>query len=406
MPLALRNVARARTSRRAPHSPSLQAPQVALVQPDPLQFAIGLDQLFQHARDALVIIEIASMRIRRWNAAAEELFGYSAAEAVGRSIEMVLPPAAARVHHERMDQYRRSGDRDMLIGRLAINMPVRGRDGAEIAAEMSVAPLEMPGCPTEWLLLTFRDARCRQQAELASAAAAHAESNRARSEAQLERYEELFIESASDLAKPIARVRRAARRLAAATASFSERPQRVVLLAAVVEARSSQVERTLAQISAAAAIHSGKFKLNEQRVNLVPLVSQLVATLRTRYPSHRLNFAAPQGLTAVCDADRISGLIEDLILRAVRRNPRGCWIDVDLRRPLAGLAQIEVRDYGRPPSRREREQFITPLAEDRAWFVNRHIVDLHHGTLALEFPREGGLRATLNLPTTRGRQSR
>ena len=400
MPLALRSVARARTSQPAPHSSFLQAP------PDPLQFAIGLDQLFQHARDALVIMEIASARIRRWNAAAEELFGYSAAEAVGRSIDMVLPPAAARVHHERIDQYRRTGDPDVLVGRPALNMPVRGRDGVEVPSEMSVAPLEMPGCPTEWLLLTFRDARCRQQAELASAAAARAESKCARTEARLGRYEELLIESASDLAKPVARVRRAARRLAAAATSVSERPQRLVLLAAVVEARSSQVERTLAQISDAAAIHSGTFELHGQRVNLVPLVSQLVATMRTRYPSHRLNFGAPQGLTAVCDADRIKGLVEDLILRAVRRNPRGCWIDVDLRRPLAGLAQIEVRDYGRPPSRRERDQLIAPQAEDRAWFVNRHIVDLHHGTLALDFPREGGLRATLNLPTSRSRQSR
>ena len=91
--------------------------------------------------------------------------------------------------------------------------------------------------------------------------------------------------------------------------------------------------------------------------------------------------------------------MHDLIERAIRRNPRGGWIDVDLRRPLAGVARIEVRDYGRALSTRERERFTNPAAADRGWYVNRHIVERHGGTLTVEFPSDDGMRVTLSLPT-------
>ena len=39
----------------------------------------------------------------------------------------------------------------------------------------------------------------------------------------------------------------------------------------------------------------------------------------------------------------------------------------------------------------------------RGWFVARHIVERHGGSLAVEFPPEGGVRTILTLPTRGGR---
>jgi signal transduction histidine kinase len=126
-----------------------------------------------------------------------------------------------------------------------------------------------------------------------------------------------------------------------------------------------------------------------------------VAVARARATAHQIRFAAPQGLTALVDGPRLAQVVQDLILQAIRRNPRGCWIDVDLRRPLAGLARIEVRDYGRHLSARERERLPDEPRPDRSWFVIKHIVAQHHGNLSVELLPEGGLRVTVTLPTHR-----
>jgi hypothetical protein len=70
-------------------------------------------------------------------------------------------------------------------------------------------------------------------------------------------------------------------------------------------------------------------------------------------------------------------------------------------RPLAGLARIEVRDYGRQLSLRERERLPDEPRPDRSWFLARHVVAQHHGNLSIEALAEGGLRVTITLPTHR-----
>jgi signal transduction histidine kinase len=92
-----------------------------------------------------------------------------------------------------------------------------------------------------------------------------------------------------------------------------------------------------------------------------------------------------------------------LLELAITRNPRGCWIDVELRRPLAGLARIEVRDVGRPISEQLRQRLTDPSLADQGLTLSRSIVELHGGTLAVEFPAEGGVRVVVRLPTQRGR---
>lgn len=375
-------------------------PAPAAAPDDAFQHALGIDQLFVHARDALVMIDVASDRILRWNTAAEDLFGYAADEAIDQNVQMLMPPALARLHQERMAHYRRTGDTDVLLDR-PLGVPARHCSGAELRVELSVTPIELPGTPRRWALLTFRDARCQQAAELASLANARVEAAHDEVESKLRESRELLDATTREIAEPLERLRRAAERLGRLSrdGSAAERG-RLNLLTRVVEARTREMQRTLENLSVAATIQRGEFELQAERVNLVPLVARLVAQVRTASPLHRINVSAPQGLTAVCDAARVETLLADLLQRAIRRNPRGCWIDVDLRRPLVGVAQIEIRDYGRRLSERERASFAFGAGVvDRGWFINRYVVERHGGTLKVEFPREGGMRVALSLPT-------
>src|SRR3982074_1269803 len=60
---------------------------------DVADFSIGT--LFDRLLDAVVIARLATGRIVLWNSAAEKLFGYTAAEAIGQSIEILMPEPIA-----------------------------------------------------------------------------------------------------------------------------------------------------------------------------------------------------------------------------------------------------------------------------------------------------------------------
>jgi PAS domain S-box-containing protein len=394
---------RRRTIRpRAPsHSPHQQHPTT----PSLPEASVGLFELF---RDAVVIGDLDTGRIVQWNPAAEQLFGYSAAEAIGRHVESLMPPAEANLHRLRLEHYARTGEAAVLNGRAPLEMPALTRSGEEIRVEMSVAPMEPSAAAVSahngarHILLMFRDASPAKRAELHALEAARAESARAETEAKLQMSQDLLRDCIRELDRAFARARIAATRLARnAKPDAMSRPQRVALMARVVEFRTEQVRRALQQITDAAACQSATFQLNSERVNLVPLISRVVTAARARSAANQIRLAAPQGLTALVDAQRLEQVVQDLILQAIRRNPRGCWIDVDVRRPLAGLARIEVRDYGRHLSARERDRLPDGPRPDRSWFVIKHIVEQHHGNLAIESLGEGGLRVTLTLPTHR-----
>jgi PAS domain S-box-containing protein len=363
--------------------------------------------LFELFRDAVVAADLDTGRIVLWNPAAETLCGYSAAEAIGMDIEALMPPAVAHVHRQRVAHFARTGEAAVLNGRAPLGVPVLTRSGAEIRVEMSLAPMEpmskaLAHDPVRHILLMFRDASLDLRAEVPALEATRAESARAETEAKLHMSQDLVPDSVGELDAALARARTAAGRLARlAKLEASARPQRVALMARVVELRTEQVRHTMQQIIDAAACQTASFELDTERVNLVPLIGRTVAAARTRSAAHQIRLSAPQGLTALADGQRLARVVHDLILMAVRRNPRGCWIDVDLRRPLAGLARIEVRDYGRQLSPREHDRLPDSPLVDRSWFVIKHIVAQHHGNLSVESLPEGGLRVTITLPTHR-----
>ena len=95
--------------------------------------------LFDHISDAVFATDAAN-RFTHWTASAERMFGYSAAEAMGRPFEELLP--------YRLSQ---NGDEGDLFTALAAGRTWRGigtvqvRDGREIWIESTVEPILADG---------------------------------------------------------------------------------------------------------------------------------------------------------------------------------------------------------------------------------------------------------------------
>ncbi len=52
---------------------------------------LGIGQLFEEIRDAVIVAEASTGRIVLWNRAATQIFGYSPSEALGLRIEALVP---------------------------------------------------------------------------------------------------------------------------------------------------------------------------------------------------------------------------------------------------------------------------------------------------------------------------
>jgi len=94
------------------------------------------DAILEQMADAL-IYSGTDGTIRRWNRAAESVFGFSASEALGQSLDLIIPERLREAHWRAFDAAIRSGA-TRLNGRPALTRGLH-KSGKALYIEMSFA---------------------------------------------------------------------------------------------------------------------------------------------------------------------------------------------------------------------------------------------------------------------------
>jgi PAS domain S-box-containing protein len=155
------------------------------VRRSPEHFGIGGP--FWRIRDALVVGDARTGRIVSWNPAAEALFGYSAEEAVGLPIDVLVPTALKARHRAGLAHYEQTGHGPLVDGGGPVELPARRKSGEELWVELSLSPLEADGVgggpgSRRFVLALVRDATPRKRAEAEHLERLRAETGRAEAE--------------------------------------------------------------------------------------------------------------------------------------------------------------------------------------------------------------------------------
>jgi PAS domain S-box-containing protein len=118
------------------------------------------------AADAIISVD-ESHKILHFNRGAEEIFGYSASEAIGKPLDALIPPRFRDAHVAHMKAFahspvvaRRMGERREIFG--------LRRDGTEFPAEASISKLDIPGAGgsrRNLFTVVLRDITERKRAE-------------------------------------------------------------------------------------------------------------------------------------------------------------------------------------------------------------------------------------------------
>lgn len=121
-----------------------------------------LKQLLGEAPDAILAADRNGIIIY-WNRGAEQIFGYSAADAVGQSLDLIIPENLQERHGDGYARVMASGETKYKTGLLSA--PGMTRDGSRVSLEFSIVLLRderggMCGCGT-----VMRDVTVRWQKE-------------------------------------------------------------------------------------------------------------------------------------------------------------------------------------------------------------------------------------------------
>ena len=97
------------------------------------------------AQDAILMMDVEG-NVSHWNPAAEQIFGYTSAEALGQNLHaLIAPPRYHAAHHAGFPAFLKTG-RGAVIGKTLDLQAVR-KDGKEIAVQLSLSSIQLHG---EW----------------------------------------------------------------------------------------------------------------------------------------------------------------------------------------------------------------------------------------------------------------
>ena len=102
---------------------------------DPDQFA---DRLVSGMPDAIVYADADGV-IRRWNRGATRIFGFAEAEALGRSLDIIIPENLRERHWNGYRATMRTGQTRYGDGQI-LSVPAIRKDGARISVEFTIVP--------------------------------------------------------------------------------------------------------------------------------------------------------------------------------------------------------------------------------------------------------------------------
>jgi PAS domain S-box-containing protein/excisionase family DNA binding protein len=368
--------------------------------------ALRLAAIVESSDDAIIGKTLEGI-IVDWNRGAEQLYGYTAAEVIGRPISLLIPGDRPNELPAIMEQLKR-GERIEHYETERVT-----KHGRRISVSVSISPIRNAAGRLVGASAIARDIserrRAEQEREMLLAREQHA---RAETEAALRLRDEFLSIASHELRTPLATLKGHAQLVLRRLDRVGQlEPQRAVAALQAIVGQSDKLERLLGQLLDVSRLEGGKLALERQPTDVVALVELVVSAAQTRDESHPITLAATSSVEAEVDPLRLEQVLTNLLDNASKYSPADSPIQVMVSQSTGDTLEIAVRDHGIgiPPQRRELifERFYQAHGDGHksglglGLYVSRQIVELHGGKLTAEFPSDGGSRFVVRLPLAR-----
>jgi PAS domain S-box-containing protein len=372
-----------------------------------------LASILEIAPEAIIAADLDG-RIELFNRGAEQVFGYSAREVIGRPIELLLPQ---RLRPKALSDAKRldggsvaDWEREFGAGQRRELTGLR-KDGGEFPAEASVFRLATEEGFSFALILRDTADRKRQDRDLRHAKETAELANRAKSE---------FLANMShELRTPLNAVIGFSQIIK--DRMFGSDIDRYVDYANDINASGTDLLRLINDILDLSKIEAGQMNLREQAVDLEQVVASCLKLSdgKARQKGVTLERNLPAGLPRLwADELRLKQMLNNLVSNAVKFTESGGRVVISVR-PVKNAGDepvsinIVVRDTGIGMDPSEIPVALSPFGQVDQGLARRHegtglglplvrnMIELHGGTLSLASARGKGTTATLHLPAMR-----
>ena len=129
-----------------------------------LNRSFDAEQFVLAAGDAIIAAD-AGGSIIVWNPAAERIFGYTQSEALGQSLDLIIPERLRHRHWEGYRQVMRTGE--TRYGNEVLRVPASHKDGRALSIAFTVTLMHSPGSAERIIVAIIRDETARWTEERA-----------------------------------------------------------------------------------------------------------------------------------------------------------------------------------------------------------------------------------------------
>ena len=297
-----------------------------------------LGAIIESSDDAIVSKTLDGI-ITSWNAGAEALFGYTAAEAVGKSILLIVPPER---HGEEADILRRlrKGERinHFETQRLA-------KDGRRVEISLSVSPVRDSTGTIVGASKIARDITDKKRIEREREHLLDAERN-ARAEAQrVNQLKDEFLATLShELRTPLNAIMGWAQLMGLGSMNEDEMRE----AGRAIERNARTQKQLIEDLLDMSRIISGKLRLDVQQLEPVSVVETAIETIRPSAAVKEIRIEKildPLAGPISGDPARLQQVVWNLLSNAVKFTPKGGKIQVRLERVNSHI-EVSVSDTG------------------------------------------------------------
>lgn len=285
-----------------------------------------LKAIVETAIDGIITIDEHGT-IESVNAAIERMFGYPAAEIVGRNVAELMPEPHRTKHNGYLARYLETGEKKIIgIGR---ELRGRRRDGNEFAMELGVTETHLDN--RRFFTGLIRDITERKALENKLIEASR-------------KKDEFIATLAHELRNPLGPIRNAVMILG--KQGLDER--HMASSREIIERQIGQMARLLDDLLDISRITCGKLTLCSERVELATLLEQAAETARPLIDANGHEFIVelpPQSIWLEGDSMRLAQVFSNLLTNAAKYSEKGGRIHLEARQ-RGGEIAVSVKDNG------------------------------------------------------------
>jgi len=229
------------------------------------KFTHGFGRLFELVSDAVIVASAETGDVVLWNPGAAKMFGIAAEDAVGMSLERLVPEPLRARHVEGLARYARGEPSHIVDTGESVELPAVRADGSSLWVELalsSVPPADVPGDEARHVVAIIRDVSARKAAE----AEVIARNDQLR--AANEGLRHFLAAAAHDIVGPAGGMRGAAELI-----SGEEDPGEIAELAGLIVRQADLVIELGHDLGQLASIEQGSVPVRPERIRVSEVVN-------------------------------------------------------------------------------------------------------------------------------------